>query len=90
MCEVGVNVVWIGEFVWFVMELEEGKIDVSFFKEIIICLYDNGIEMIMCMLMFILLIWLLYGWLECMYVNEKREVMGYGFCQYVCMNNLYF
>lgn len=90
MREVGVNVVRIGEFAWSVMEPEEGKIDVGFFKEIIARLYESGIETIMCMPTPTPPIWFSHGRPERMHVNEKREIMGHGSRQHACTNNPYF
>nr|WGD78839.1 beta-galactosidase [Bacillus subtilis] len=90
MREVGVNVVRIGEFAWSVMEPEEGKIDVGFFKEIIARLYESGIETIMCTPTLTPPIWFSHGRPERMHVNEKREIMGHGSRQHACTNNPYF
>lgn len=90
MREVGINVVRIGEFAWSVIEPEEGNIDVSFFKEMIKRMYDNGIETIMCTPTPTPPIWLSHGRPERMHINEKREVMGHGSRQHACTNNPYF
>lgn len=79
-----------GEFAWSVMEPEEGKIDVGFFKEIIARLYDIGIETIMCTPTPTPPIWFSHGRPERMHVNEKREIMGHGSRQHACTNNPYF
>lgn len=76
MREVGVNVVRIGEFAWSVMEPEEGKIDVGFFKEIIARLYESGIETIMCTPTLTPPIWFSHGRPERMHVNEKERSLG--------------
>lgn len=73
MREVGINVVRIGEFAWSVIEPEEGKIDVSFFKEMISRMYENGIETIMCTPTPTPPIWLSHGRPERMHTNEKER-----------------
>lgn len=73
MREVGVNVVRIGEFAWSVMEPEEGKIDVGFFKEIIARLYESGIETIMCTPTLTPPIWFSHGPNACMSMKKERS-----------------
>jgi len=90
MKETGINVVRIGEFAWSTMEPEEGKIDISFFVEIINKLYENGIETIMCTPTPTPPIWMSHAHPERLYVDEELTVMGHGSRQHACTNNPYF
>lgn len=90
MKETGINVVRMGEFVWSKLEPEEGKIDVSFFQEIIARLYKNGIETVMCTPTPTPPIWMTHDHPERMYVDEKGRTMVHGARQHVCTNNPYF
>ncbi len=90
MKEAGINVVRIGEFAWSVMEPEEGKIDLSFFVDIIHRLYENGIETVMCTPTPTPPIWFTHGHPERMIVDERGTVMGHGARQHACTNNPYF
>ncbi|MCC3355904.1 beta-galactosidase [Bacillus sp. REN16] len=90
MKETGINVVRIGEFAWSTMEPEEGKIDISFFVNIITKLFENGIETVMCTPTPTPPIWLSHGHPERMYVDHNGTVMGHGSRQHPCTNNSYF
>ncbi|KQB94464.1 Beta-galactosidase YesZ [Geobacillus sp. PA-3] len=90
MKETGINVVRMGEFAWSKMEPEEGKIDISFFKEVIIKLYENGIKTIMCTPTATPPIWFSYGHPERMYVDRDGKTMGHGARQHACTNHPYF
>lgn len=90
MKEVGINVVRIGEFLWSKLEPEENKIDISFLKNIINRLYENGIETIVCTPTVTPPIWLSYGHPERMHVDYNGTVMNHGSRQHVCTNNPYF
>ena len=48
MKKVGLNAVRIGEFAWSKMEKREGEIDLTFFRDIITRLHENGINTILC------------------------------------------
>ncbi|OXM83713.1 beta-galactosidase [Paenibacillus rigui] len=90
MKEAGINVARIGEFAWFTMEPEEGRIDLSFFVHVIDKLYQNGIETVMCTPTPTPPIWFTHGHPERMYVDEHGTVMGHGSRQHACTNNRYF
>ncbi|MCS7463505.1 beta-galactosidase [Paenibacillus doosanensis] len=90
MREAGINVARIGEFAWSRMEPEEGRIDMSFFADVIQRLYDNGIETVMCTPTPTPPIWLTHGHPERMYVDENGTAMGHGSRQHACTNNGYF
>lgn len=90
MKEAGINVVRIGEFAWSKMEPEEGKIDLTFFKETIERLYKNGIETVMCTPTPTPPIWVSHQHPERMYVDENGRTMGHGSRQHMCTNNAYF
>ncbi|MBY0144421.1 beta-galactosidase [Neobacillus niacini] len=90
MKKTGINVVRIGEFAWASMEPEEGKFDLSFFKNIINKLYENGIETVMCTPTPTPPIWYSHGHPERMYVDHDGKVMGHGSRQHACTNHPYF
>ena len=90
MKKTGINVVRIGEFAWASMEPEEGKFDLSFFKNIINTLYENGIETVMCTPTPTPPIWFSHGHPERMYVDADGKVMGHGSRQHACTNHPYF
>ncbi|MFB3160247.1 beta-galactosidase [Neobacillus sp. 179-J 1A1 HS] len=90
MKKTGINVVRIGEFAWASMEPEEGKFDLSFFKNIINKLYENGIETVMCTPTPTPPIWYSHGHPERMYVDRDGKVMGHGSRQHACTNHPYF
>ena len=90
MKKTGINVVRIGEFAWASMEPEEGKFDLSFFKNIINKLYENGIETVMCTPTPTPPIWYSHGHPERMYVDADGKVMGHGSRQHACTNHPYF
>ena len=48
MKELGINAVRIGEFAWECMEPKEGEFDLSWLKDIVKKLYENGISTILC------------------------------------------
>ncbi|WP_416151702.1 beta-galactosidase [Salipaludibacillus sp. HK11] len=90
MKEAGINVARMGEFAWHTMEPEEGKIDISFFVNVINKLYENGIETVMCTPTPTPPIWFTHNHPERMYVNHEGKVMGHGSRQHACTNNRYF
>jgi beta-galactosidase len=90
MKDAGINVARIGEFAWSIMEPEEGRIDISFFVDIINELYANGIEAVMCTPTPTPPIWYTHGHPERMYVDQDGKVMGHGSRQHACTNNPYF
>lgn len=90
MKETGINVVRIGEFAWSTMEPEEGKIDLSFFVNVIKRLYENGIETVMCTPTPTPPIWFTNGYPERIYVDRNGKVMGHGSRQHACTNHPYF
>ncbi|MFH5181386.1 beta-galactosidase [Paenibacillus sp. TAB 01] len=90
MKEAGINVARMGEFAWFTMEPEEGKIDIGFFVQVINKLYEHGIETVMCTPTPTPPIWFTHGHPERMYVDERGTVMGHGSRQHACTNNAYF
>jgi beta-galactosidase len=90
MKKTGINVVRIGEFAWASMEPEEGKFDLSFFKNIINTLYENGIETVMCTPTPTPPIWFSHNHPERMYVDADGKVMGHGSRQHACTNHPYF
>jgi beta-galactosidase len=90
MKKTGINVVRIGEFAWASMEPEEDKFDLSFFKNIINKLYENGIETVMCTPTPTPPIWYSHGHPERMYVDSDEKVMGHGSRQHACTNHPYF
>ncbi|MFA9456631.1 beta-galactosidase [Halalkalibacter sp. AB-rgal2] len=90
MKEAGINVARMGEFAWHTMEPEEGKIDISFFVDIINKLYENGIETVMCTPTPTPPIWFTHNHPERMYVNGEGKVMGHGSRQHACTNHPYF
>lgn len=90
MKETGINVARIGEFAWSRLEPEEGKIDISFFVNVIKKLHDNGIETIMCTPTPTPPIWMSHGHPERMYVDDQGRTMSHGSRQHMCTNNEYF
>ncbi len=90
MKEVGINVVRIGEFIWSFIEKEEGNVNVSFLKEVIKKLKDNGIDTILCTPTATPPIWMSYQHPERMHVDKNGTVMSHGARQHVCTNNGYF
>ena len=90
MKETGINVARIGEFAWAKMEPEEDSIDISFFKNIIERLYENGIYSVMCTPTVTPPIWMTHGHPERMYKNADGVVMGHGSRQHACTNNYYY
>jgi beta-galactosidase len=90
MKETGINVVRIGEFAWSKMEPREGEIDLSFFKEMISRLHEQGIDTVMCTPTPTPPIWMSHGHPERMYVDDGGRIMGHGSRQHVCTNNSYF
>lgn len=90
MVEAGINVVRMGEFAWSTMEKEEGKIDLSFFVNIIKRLNNHGIETVMCTPTPTPPIWLTHNHPERLHVDEDGRVMSHGSRQHICTNNAYF
>ncbi|WP_078544594.1 beta-galactosidase [Litchfieldia alkalitelluris] len=90
MLEAGINVVRIGEFAWSSMEKEEGKIDLSFFVNIINRLSEHGIETVMCTPTPTPPIWLTHNHPERMHVDQEGHVMVHGSRQHICTNNPVF
>lgn len=90
MKETGINAVRMGEFAWSYYEPEEGKINVSFFENIIDKLYKSGIDTIMCTPTPTPPIWLTHGHRERLFIDQNGTVMGHGSRQHVCTNNPYF
>ncbi|WP_046176277.1 beta-galactosidase [Domibacillus indicus] len=90
MKKTGINVVRIGEFAWSKMEPEEGEIDVSFFKNMITRLYENGIETVLCTPTPTPPIWFSHGHPERMHIDQEGRVMSHGSRQHACTNNAYF
>lgn len=90
MKKTGINVIRMGEFAWSTLEPEKGKIDVSFFAEIIDKFYENGIETVMCTPTPTPPIWLTHGFPERMFVDMAGRRMGHGTRQHICTNNQYF
>lgn len=89
MKEAGINVVRMGEFAWSTMEKEEGKIDVSFFVEVVNKLYENGIETIFCTPTPTPPIWVSHNHPERMIKNTDGVILSHGGRQQVCINNPY-
>lgn len=87
MKKVGINVVRMGEFAWSQMEPEEGKIDLTFFGEVVDKLYENGISTIFCTPTPTPPIWITYNHPERMFVNRQGERMSHGARQQICTNN---
>ncbi|SFD54011.1 beta-galactosidase [Paenibacillus catalpae] len=90
MKEAGINVARIGEFAWSSMEPHEGRIDLSFFVQIIERLYENGIDTVMCTPTATPPIWFSHGHPERMYVDAELRTMGHGSRQHACTNHPYF
>lgn len=90
MKETGINVVRIGEFAWSKMEPIEGEIDLTFFRQIISLLNENGIEVIMCTPTATPPIWMSDNHPERMYVDADGRTMIHGSRQHICTNNPYF
>ncbi|MFN7250361.1 MAG: beta-galactosidase [Anaerobacillus sp.] len=90
MKQTGINVVRMGEFAWSTMEPIEDRFELSFFKNIIKKLYENGIETVMCTPTPTPPIWYTHGHPERMYVDREGKVMGHGSRQHACTNHPYF
>ncbi|WP_121611310.1 beta-galactosidase [Mesobacillus foraminis] len=90
MKETGINAIRMGEFAWSTLEPEEGKIDVSFFAELINKFYENGIETVMCTPTPTPPIWMTHGFPERLFVDMAGRRMGHGSRQHICTNNQYF
>lgn len=87
MKKVGLNAVRIGEFAWSKMEKREGEIDLTFFRDVITRLYENGINTILCTPTPTPPIWMTDGHPERLFVNLDGEVMHHGGRQHVCTNH---
>ncbi len=87
MKQVGLNAVRIGEFAWSRMEPNEGEIDLSFFREVITYLYENGISTILCTPTPTPPIWLSHNHPERLFVNTDGVRMHHGGRQHVCTNH---
>ena len=90
MKKVGLNAVRIGEFAWSNMEPEEGKIDLSFFHQVIEYLYENGIDTILCTPTPTPPIWMTHNHPERLYVNQNGQALIHGGRQHACTNQPYF
>ena len=89
MKKVGLNAVRIGEFAWSNMEPEEGKIDLSFFHQVIEYLYENGIDTILCTPTPTPPIWMTHNHPERLYVNQNGQALIHGGRQHACTCLLY-
>ena len=89
MRDVGINVVRMGEFAWSKMEPREGKIDLSFFVEIIKKLKDNDIDTIFCTPTPTPPIWMSHNHPERLHVNKDGIRLIHGARQHICTNNAY-
>ena len=87
MKKVGLNAVRIGEFAWSKMEKREGEIDLTFFRDIITRLHENGINTILCTPTPTPPIWMTDGHPERLFVTLDGEVMHHGGRQHVCTNH---
>ncbi|MEK4854297.1 beta-galactosidase [Paenibacillus sp. FSL H7-0756] len=90
MQETGINLVRMGEFIWSLLEPEEGSIDVRPFAEHILQLHDHGIDTVMCTPTATPPIWLTHGHPERLHIRADGAVMSHGSRQHVCTNNPYF
>lgn len=90
MKEVGINVVRLGEFIWSVIEPNEGEIDLSLIKNSLNLFYEAGIDVILCTPTCTPPIWMTYRHPERLYVDQKGSTLIHGSRQHVCTNNEYF
>lgn len=90
MKEAGLNVVRIGEFAWADMEPEEGRIDLSLFREAMDFYHEQGLKVILCTPTATPPIWLSHGHPERMVHEADGVPMSHGSRQHVCINNAYF
>jgi len=90
MKDTGINLVRMGEFVWSVLEPEEGHIDITPFARFIDRLHQHGIDTIMCTPTPTPPIWMTHQHPERCFVDQHGTVMGHGARQHICTNHPYF
>lgn len=90
MKKVGINVVRIGEFLWSVLEPEEGKIDITPLIKMLDLCHKEDISVILCTPTCTPPVWMSDGHEERLYVDQNHEYWLHGARQHVCTNNAYF
>ena len=90
MKEVGINIARMGEFAWSSMEPDIDKIDLSFFKDTIRLLHENGINSIFCTPTPTPPVWVTHDHPERMHVDDQNVRMSHGARQHICTNNAFF
>ncbi len=90
MKALGINCVRIGEFAWHKMEPEPGKINLSFFRNMIHLLKCNGIDTVLCTPTPTPPRWLTFRHPETAFVNQDGVAYEHGARQHVCTNHPFF
>ncbi len=87
MKEMGVNMVRIGEFAWHLMESEEGKIDFSFFDEVIKKLKKEDIKVMFGTPTATFPAWLAKKYPEVLSMDEDQNKRVFGGRRQYCYNS---
>ena len=90
MKKVGINCVRMGEFAWHTMEPKPDQIDLSFFKNIIQRLWENGIQTVLCTPTPTPPRWLTYQHPDTAFVTRDGVKYEHGARQHVCTNHPFF
>ena len=90
MKKVGINCVRMGEFAWHTMEPKQDQIDLSFFKNIIQRLWENGIQTVLCTPTPTPPRWLTYQHPDTAFVTRDGVKYEHGARQHVCTNHPFF
>lgn len=83
MKKLGINMARMGEFAWSKMEQDEGKIDISYFRNVMDRLHQAGIRVVMCTPTATPPVWLTHGRPERCFVDAAGTVMVHGARQHV-------
>lgn len=87
MKRLGLTVARMGEFAWAKMEPDEGKIDLSFFVDVMDRLHAAGIGTVFCTPTPTPPIWVTDGHPERLFVDDTGRRMTHGSRQHICTNN---
>lgn len=89
MKKVGINCVRMGEFAWHTMEPKQDQIDLSFFKDIILRLWENGIQTVLCTPTPTPPRWLTYQHPDTAFVTRDGVKYEHGARQHVYQSSLF-
>lgn len=87
ICELGCNIVRIGDFAWDIFEPREGVYDFSFFDEIIARIKRRGLSILMCVPTATMPRWLSKRYPDVMSEREDGTRTPYGARRGYCMNS---